>query len=131
MLKLSWPRKSASLAFVTLLGTASWAQQPPTVRIRGTIEAVDLPTLSIKSREGTDMKVRLTDNVAVFGVAKTELSEIKEGSYIGVTALPEPDGTQKAVAVHIFPENQRGAAEGFRPGTSGRTDQPTPPSPRR
>ena len=71
--------------------------------------------LSIKSREGTDMKVRVTDNVAVFGVAKTELSQIKEGSYIGVTGMPEPDGTQKAVAVHIFPENQRGAAEGFRP----------------
>ena len=112
----SWLRMlAASLTFATLLGSAAWAQQPPTVRIRGTIEAVDGPMLSIKSREGTDMKVRLTDNVAVFGVAKTELSEIKEGSYIGVTALPEPDGTQKAVAVHIFPENQRGAAEGFRP----------------
>jgi hypothetical protein len=61
------------------------------------------------------MKVRMTDNVAVFGVAKTELSEIKPGSYIGVSAMPEPDGTQKALAVHIFPESQRGAAEGFRP----------------
>ena len=61
------------------------------------------------------MKVRMTDNVAVFGVAKTALSEIKAGSYIGVSAMPEPDGTQKALAVHIFPENQRGAAEGFRP----------------
>src|SRR6202043_2525418 len=71
--------------------------------------------LMIKTREGTDMKVRMTDNVAVFGVAKTALSEIKEGSYIGLTAKPEPDGTQKAVAVHIFPETQRGAAEGFRP----------------
>ena len=106
---------AASFAFITVLGTAAWAQQPPTVRIRGTIEAVDGSMLSIKSREGTDMKVRMTDNVAVFGVAKTALSEIKEGSYIGVTALPEPDGTQKAVAVHIFPENQRGASEGFRP----------------
>ena len=106
---------AASLAFVTVLGTAAWAQQPPTVRIRGTIEAVDGAMLSIKSREGTDMKVRMTDNVAVFAVVKTEMSQIKEGSYIGVTALPEPDGTQKAVAVHIFPENQRGAAEGFRP----------------
>jgi hypothetical protein len=95
--------------------TTAWAQQPPTVRIRGTIEAVDGPVLSIKSRDGTDMKVRVTDNVAVFGVARTELSEIKVGSYIGVTAMPEPDGTQKAVALHIFPENQRGAAEGFRP----------------
>jgi hypothetical protein len=108
-------------SFVTLLAvavaaaSAAWAQQPPTVRIRGTIEAVDGPLLSVKSRDGTDMKVRVTDNVAVFGVAKTELSEIKQGSYIGVTAMPEPDGTQKALAVHIFPENQRGAAEGFRP----------------
>ena len=106
---------AASLGLAALFATEVWAQQPPTVRIRGNIEAVDGPTLSIKSREGTDMKVRVTDNVAVFGVAKTQLSEIKEGSYIGVTAMPEPDGTQKAVAVHIFPENQRGAAEGFRP----------------
>ena len=108
---------AASFAFATVLGAAAWAQQPPTptVRIRGAIEAVDGSVLSIKTREGTDVKVKMTDNVAVFAVVKTELSEIKEGSYIGVTALPEPDGTQKAVAVHIFPENQRGAAEGFRP----------------
>jgi hypothetical protein len=107
----------ASLAVLSVPGSVAWAQQPPTptVRIRGTIEAVDGPLLTVKSREGTDMKVRVTDNVAVFGVAKTELSEIKQGSYIGVTAMPEPDGTQKAVAVHIFPETQRGAAEGFRP----------------
>jgi len=105
----------ASLTVISVLGSVAWAQQPPTVRIRGTIESVDGAMLMIKSREGADMKVRMTDNVAVFGVAKTALSEIKQGSYIGVTAMPEPDGTQKAVAVHIFPENQRGAAEGFRP----------------
>src|ERR1700755_2960472 len=117
MLKISlWsPRALAASLIMAMLGTAAWAQQPPTVRIRSTIESVDGANLMIKSREGADMKVRMTDNVAVFGVAKTELSDIKEGSYIGVTAMPEPDGTQKAVAVHIFPENQRGAAEGFRP----------------
>ena len=105
----------ASLTLISVLGSAGWAQQPPTVRIRGAIEAVDGSLLTVKSREGTDMKVRLTDNVAVFGVAKTEISEIKPGSYIGVSAMPEPDGTQKALAVQIFPESQRGVAEGFRP----------------
>jgi hypothetical protein len=105
----------ASLTVVSVLASAASAQQPPMVRIRGTIESVDGPMLMIKSREGTDMKVRMTDNVAVFGVAKTAMSEIKPGSYIGVSAMPEPDGTQKALAVHIFPESQRGAAEGFRP----------------
>jgi hypothetical protein len=112
------PKLYSLLALLTVIVAAALsasAQQPPTVRIRGTIEAVNGSLLSIKARDGADMKVRVTDNVAVFGVAKTELSEIKQGSYIGVTAMPEPDGVQKALAVHIFPENQRGAAEGFRP----------------
>jgi hypothetical protein len=108
-------RALAALTVLSLLGSAASAQQPPAVRIRGTIEAVDGPLLTVKSREGTDMKVRLTDNVAVFGVANIAMSEIKPGSYIGVSAMPEPDGTQKALAVHIFPEAQRGVAEGFRP----------------
>ena len=109
------PRVFAGLVLFSTIAFAQQVQQVPMVRIRGTIEAVDGPMLSIKTREGNDVKVKTTDNVAVFGVVKTSLAEIKEGSYIGVTAMPEPDGTQKAVAVHIFPENQRGAAEGFRP----------------
>jgi hypothetical protein len=109
------PRVFAALALVTMLGSAARAQQPPTVRIRGTIENVDGAMLTIKSREGADVKVRVTDDVTVIGVAKAKMSEIMPGSYIGVSAMPEPDGTQKALAVHIFPEAQRGAAEGFRP----------------
>ena len=105
------PRLLASLALVTVLGSATWAQQPPTVRIRGTIESVDGSMLSIKSREGTDMKVRVTDNVVVVGIAKSSLADIKQNSYIGVSAMPEPDGTQKALAIHIFPEAQRGTGD--------------------
>jgi hypothetical protein len=106
---------SAAVAAMAILTSVAWAQQAPTVRIRGTIQVVDGTVLTIKTREGEDVKVRMTDNAAVFGVVKTELSEIKEGSYIGVSGMPQSDGTQKALAVHIFPENQRGAAEGFRP----------------
>jgi hypothetical protein len=105
----------AAFAAFIAVSAVSAQQQTSMVRIRGTIESIDGNTLGIKTREGTDVKVKMTDNVAVFAVVKTQLSEIKEGSYIGVTAMPEPDGTQKAIAVHIFPENQRGAAEGFRP----------------
>jgi Cu/Ag efflux protein CusF len=113
----NWMPRAVAAAFATFIAVSavSAQQQPSMVRIRGTIESVDGNTLGIKTREGTDVKVNMTDNVAVFAVVKTQLSEIKEGSYIGVTAMPEPDGTQKAIAVHIFPENQRGAAEGFRP----------------
>jgi hypothetical protein len=71
--------------------------------------------LTVKSRDGTDVKVRMTDNVAVTGVAKIAKSDIKPGSYIGVTGMPQPDGSQKAVAIHVFPEAMRGTGEGFRP----------------
>jgi hypothetical protein len=104
----------AALTIISALGSAAWAQQPQTVRIRGTIESVDGPMLMIKSREGADMKVRVTDNVVVVGIAKSSLSDIKPNSYIGVSAMPESDGTQKALAIHIFPEAQRGTGEGFR-----------------
>jgi hypothetical protein len=111
----SLPRAlAASLTIIFAFGSATWAQQPPTVRIRGAIEAVDGSVLTVKSREGADIKVRMTDNVVVIGIAKSALSDIKPNSYIGVSAMPQPDGTQKALAVHIFPEAQRGAAEGFR-----------------
>ena len=106
---------ASSLTAFVLFASAAWAQQPPSVRIRGTIEAVDGSTLTVKSRDGTDVKVHMTDNVTVTGVTKIAKSDIKPGSYIGVTAMPEPDGTQKAVAIHVFPEAMRGTGEGFRP----------------
>ena len=88
-------RVLVSATVVAAVGSMAWAQQPPTVRIRGTIEAVDGPLLAVKSREGTDMKVRVTDNVAVFGVANIAMSEIKPGSYIGVSAMPEPTAPRR------------------------------------
>jgi hypothetical protein len=105
----------SSLTALILFGSVASAQQPPTVRIRGTIEAVDGAVLTVKSRDGTDVKVRMTDNVAVTGVAKIAKSDIKSGSYIGVTGMPQPDGSQKAIAIHVFPEAMRGTGEGFRP----------------
>jgi Domain of unknown function (DUF5666) len=104
----------ASLAAASIFATAASAQAPATVRIRGAIEAVDGPVLTVKSREGAEMKVRVTDNAVVIGIAKSSLADIKPNSYIGVSGMPQDDGSQKALAIHIFPEAQRGTGEGFR-----------------
>ncbi|HEY8335045.1 MAG TPA: hypothetical protein VIQ05_14735 [Tardiphaga sp.] len=100
---------------VTLLSSVAYAQQPQPVRIRGSIESVDGAMLTVKTRDGDQRKVHLSDNVAVTGITKTTLADIKPGSYIGVTGQPQPDGSQKAIAIHIFPEAMRGTGEGFRP----------------
>ena len=43
------------------------------------------------------------------------MSDIKDNSFIGVTGMPQADGSQKAVEIHIFPEPMRGTGEGHRP----------------
>lgn len=111
-------RRVFGLAGITLLLTtsASFAQQTQTVRVRGTVDAVEGPILIVKSRDGqTTYKIKLTDNVSVRGIVKANLADIKENSFIGVTGMPQADGGQKAVEIHIFPEPMRGTGEGHRP----------------
>jgi hypothetical protein len=92
------------------------AQQPPTpARVRGTIEGVDGDTLDVKSRGGEEFKLHMTGDMRVFGITKISLADIKVGSFIGTTTIPGPDGSPKAVEVHVFPEDMRGTGEGSRP----------------
>ena len=95
--------------FALLLATsASFAQQPPTVRIRGQIEKVEGDVLDIKTRNGEMVKVKLVEPVRVLAFVKASLAEIQVGKFIGVTAMPQADGSQKAVAIHIFLDAQKG-----------------------
>jgi hypothetical protein len=110
-------RRTLGASAVALLFTASFAaaQAPQMVRVRATLEDVSVPMLTAKSRDGAEMKIKLADNAPVNEVVKASLSDIKADSYIAVTAMPQPDGTQKAVAILIFPEAMRGVGEGHRP----------------
>ena len=115
--QMTW-RAFAAAGFALLFAaSASFAQQQAsTVRVRGTIEAVDGPMLTVKSRDGqTTYSVKLADNVAIRGIVKASLADIKQNSFIGVTGMPQADGSQKAAEIHIFPENLRGTGEGHRP----------------
>jgi hypothetical protein len=114
MYKSNMTRQALGAAAITLLfATTGFAQTPPT-RIRGEIEKVDGGMVTVKARDGSMMNVKLADNARVMAFVKASPADIKPNSYIGVTAMPEPDGTQKAIAVHIFLEGQRGTGEGFR-----------------
>jgi hypothetical protein len=93
---------------------ASSAAAQETVRVRGTIEAADGNSITVKQRDGA-VKVILTEKVGVFGVVKASLAEVKPGAFIGVGAMPQPDGSQRAIQVTIFAEPQRGTGEGHRP----------------
>jgi hypothetical protein len=102
---LAW----AAAVFVV---ATSAAQTAPPTRVRGTIEAIEGQRLAIKSREGDMVDIKLVDNAPVLGVTKASLADIAVGKFIGVAALPQPDGTLKALEVLIFPETARGSGEG-------------------
>src|SRR5262245_31071994 len=98
---------AAGLAFIVTT-SAVYAQDAQPVRVRGEITKVDGNTISVKARDGQDLTVKLADNSRVAAMVKASLADIKEGSFIGVSAMPQSDGTQKAYAIHIFMDSQRG-----------------------
>lgn len=104
-----------SAAFV-VAATAALAQAPADmVRVRGTVQSVDGSMLTVKSRDGADLKIKLADNAVIRTVTGKTVADVKQGLFVGITAMPQPDGTQKAVEIHIFPEAARGTGEGHRP----------------
>lgn len=99
---------AAAGAALLVSGTAVWAQQSPPVRVRGEITKVEGNTLSVKSKSGENLTVKLAEPPRIAAMVKASLADVKEGSFIGVSAMPQPDGTQKAFAIHIFLDAQRG-----------------------
>ena len=85
------------------------------MHLRGTIEKLDGNTLTAKSDKGDELKINLADKTMVVDVEKASMTDIKQGEFIGSGAMPQPDGSQKAIEVHIFPDTMRGTGEGFRP----------------
>jgi len=107
----------AGVALVAAFAASSAVAQQ-TQRLSGTIEKVTGNSVLVKSKDG-EQTVTLADKALIVGVTKASLADIKEGSYIGSGAVPQADGTQKAVEVHIFAETQRGTGDGHRDGWPG------------
>ena len=90
-------------ALVAGFTVASVSAQAQNVRVRGTIEKVDGDLLTVKTREGSDLNLKLKDNASVRGVVKASLADVKAGALVGITSMPQADGSLKAVEIHIFP----------------------------
>lgn len=103
----------ALIGLVAVLATGVQAQTPQT-RIRGTVERLEGPSLTVKTQEGTTTVV-LAPDYSIGAVVKAAMTDIKKGSFIGVGARMLPGGGLSAVQVFIFPEAMRGTGEGHRP----------------
>lgn len=102
--------------FASHLGSLpAWAQATRAVRYRATIDAVAPGSLSLITRAGQQLSMAFASDTVILAIVPMKLEDIRPGAYIGAAAMPQPDGTQRALEVHVFPENLRGTAEGHGP----------------
>jgi hypothetical protein len=107
-----------TLGILGMLAGAAGAHQPAAApapqNVRGDVVALTGTQLVVKSRGG-EATVKLADNASVGVVAKADATGIGNGAYLGAAAVPQPDGTLRAIEVHVLPEAWRGKGEGHRP----------------
>jgi hypothetical protein len=113
-MRIKYPLAAAAMLLAWTV-SAGLAQDSKPERLRGVIEKVDGNTVLAKSDKGADVTIHLGDKARIARITAGVLADIRPGSFIGSGAMPQPDGTQKAVEVHIFAESLRGLGEGSRP----------------
>jgi hypothetical protein len=85
---------------LALAALAAFAQN--TTRVRGTITRLDGDVLTVKSREGKEVRVQLAPDAQVAVAKAATLADIKPGTYVGSTAVKRADGTVVAKEVHTL-----------------------------
>jgi hypothetical protein len=107
------PLQIVLLSVLVAVMTAAGAQAP--ARVRGTITAIDGNLLSVKSREGQDLKIELAPNATFAYMKRLSIADVKPGTPLGTSALTGPDGKIVALELHLFPAGQPVPGEGHRP----------------
>jgi hypothetical protein len=93
--------------------TASTASGAGMAPIRGTITAVTDSSLTVSTASGTQ-QVHLVPPVHVYAQAASDLAHVTPNAFVGITSVAQPDGSQRATEIHVFPEALRGTGEGSR-----------------
>ncbi|WDH37012.1 DUF5666 domain-containing protein [Pseudomonas chlororaphis] len=100
-----------------LLAGPAHAQDAPGMRIgvRGEITSVAGDAVRVHVNSGENVTINLTPQTQVRAVTLANIEDIKPGSYIGSAAVPQADGSLKALEVHVFPPQMAGTGDGHRP----------------
>jgi len=87
--------------------TAAAAAPATPVRVRATIDKVNTDSLEVSAKGGKKMTLKLAPDLMLFAVSHAAISDIKSDSFIGSAAVPLPDGSLKALEVHVFPAGMK------------------------
>lgn len=83
------------------------------ILVRGSVVSASTNEVVIKSDTGL-VTVKLAQPFHLYARVPSDLSQVKQSSFIGVTTVKQPDGSERATEIHLFPEELRGLGEGSR-----------------
>jgi hypothetical protein len=111
--------RGASLVTLVGLFSVSWAQAQEApgmhIGVRGEIIEVSADRVKVHANSGENLTVNLNKDTRIRAVTLANIEDIKPGSYIGSAAIPQEDGSLKALEVHVFPPELAGSGDGHRP----------------
>ena len=79
--------------------------------VRGTVQSATATKLTLKTVTGL-VSLKISQPFHVYTRVPGDLSKVKDSSFVGVTSIALPDGTQRATEIHILPESLRGIGDG-------------------
>jgi hypothetical protein len=112
-MRVNYPAAVTAIVAVSsvALGCSRKSDTSAITPVRGKLVNVSDSVLTLASANG-EVRVALVRPVHVYTSQPAQLSRVAEGSFVGVTSVPQPDGAQRATEIHIFPEELRGTGEG-------------------
>lgn len=115
-----------SLAVPTLIAAGmigvshtALAQTTPPLRVRGAITAVAHDAITVHTTRGESLNIKLDKDTRIHAITLANIDDIQPGSYIGTAATTLPDGSLRALEVHVFPPAMAGTGDGHRPWDLG------------
>src|SRR5260370_2566509 len=79
--------------------------------VRGVVTSVSGNVLTVNSQTGP-VKIQLGSPLKVYKRTPSDLAHVNSESFVGVTSVKQPDGSERATNINIFPEELRGIGEG-------------------
>jgi hypothetical protein len=107
--------------------SASTATLDTMTMLRGTVASANAREIVVKTDTNT-VTVKVAEPLQVYDRAPSDLARVKDDVFIGVTTVKQPDGSERATEIHIFPDALRGLGEGSRmmtPSASGSASRMT------
>jgi len=79
--------------------------------VRGVVTSVSGDVLTVNSSSGS-VNINLDRQLKVYTRTPSDLAHVTSKSFVGVTSVKQPDGSELATEIHVFPEELRGTGEG-------------------